>query len=227
MPQVDPPLVVHVVRRHVVGADPVVDARAGPADGRHHVVARRQLGHVGPDRLHPAEALVAGHEKVVARRRGAVLGRVDLLVGAVHADPQHLDQHARPSGTSATRWLWAASRRCIVLGLPGKTAIAFIVGWRPVSRLDTIGGRPRLAPLRRCSAWTSPSALRVERHDRRGRGPGARVEIRARCRAASTGPGEMSRKLPLPDHSPRRRRRRAPDTVVCQCTRSLGRSSGG
>src|SRR5205085_9492750 len=56
---------------------------------------------VRPDLLDDAEALVAGDEEVVARGRGAVFGRVDLLVGPVDADAQHPDLHAAAVGDVA------------------------------------------------------------------------------------------------------------------------------
>ena len=95
MEQVDPALEVDVVGGEVLQADLPVDRRARPAHGGDDVGAgpdRRR--DVGPDLDHLAEALVAGDEEVVAGRRGPVLGRVDLLVGAVDADAKHLHLHA-------------------------------------------------------------------------------------------------------------------------------------
>jgi hypothetical protein len=40
---------------------------------------------------------------VEAGRSGAVLGRIDLLVRAVHADAQHAHQHAAPAGDLVER----------------------------------------------------------------------------------------------------------------------------
>ena len=93
--EVDPALEVHVVGGEVLQPDLPVDRRAGPAHGRDHVrpgADRRR--HVRPDLDDLAEALVAGDEEVVPGRRGAVLGRVDLLVGSVDADAKHLHLHA-------------------------------------------------------------------------------------------------------------------------------------
>ena len=82
-----PALVVHVVGREVLEADLPVDRRAGPADARDDVRAGAdRRGDVRADLDDLAEALVAGDEVVVAGRRGAVFGGVDLLVGAVDAD---------------------------------------------------------------------------------------------------------------------------------------------
>ena len=44
---------------------------------------------------------MAGDQEVVAVRRLAVLGGVDLLVGPVDADAQHADEHAAPVGDVA------------------------------------------------------------------------------------------------------------------------------
>jgi hypothetical protein len=89
--QVDPMLVVAVVRGEVGQADLVVDAVPCLADDGDHVVARRQLGHVRADLPHHAEPLVAEDEVVVAGRRGAVVPGIDLLVRPVQADPQDVD----------------------------------------------------------------------------------------------------------------------------------------
>ena len=90
----DPALEVHVVGGHVRCADAIVDAHARASDRRDHVVARHQLRHPRADLFHDAEALVAEHEKRAALGGFPVLGGVDLLVGAVHADPEDANEDA-------------------------------------------------------------------------------------------------------------------------------------
>ena len=94
----DAALEVFVVGGHVVGADLVVDAAAGPPHRGDHVIAGLELGDVGADRFHLPEALMSDHEKVVAVGSGAVFGGIDFLVGAVDADLQDADQHAASVG---------------------------------------------------------------------------------------------------------------------------------
>src|SRR2546430_4511174 len=89
--QVDPALEVDVVGREVLEADLPVDRRARPPHARDDVAAGAdRVGHVRPDLDDAAEVLVPDDEEVVAGRRVAVLGLVDLLVGAVDADAQDL-----------------------------------------------------------------------------------------------------------------------------------------
>ena len=95
---VDAALPVDVVGGQVLAADGVVDALARAAHRRHHVIARLEVPDVGTHALDHAEALVAQHQDLLARWRRAVLGGVDLAVGAVDADPQHLHQHAVATG---------------------------------------------------------------------------------------------------------------------------------
>ena len=97
MPQVDAALEVGVVGGHVVGADEVVETLAGAPHRRHHVIAGTELGDVLAHRLDPPEALVTRDQEVVSLGGRAVLGRVDLLVGPVDADAQHLDEHPAPA----------------------------------------------------------------------------------------------------------------------------------
>jgi hypothetical protein len=61
---------------------------------------------------------VADDEEVVALGGGAVLGGVDLLVGAVNADAQTRTRTPRPSGVSSTDG-FAISVRWIEFGVPG------------------------------------------------------------------------------------------------------------
>ena len=86
MAQVDAALVVSVVGGHVVGADQVIDALAGPAHRGHDVVAGLYLGDIRADGFHLAEALVADDQEVVSGRRRTVLGGVDLFVGSVYTN---------------------------------------------------------------------------------------------------------------------------------------------
>ena len=66
---VDAALEVDVVGGHVLEADRVVDARAGPADaGDHDRPGLDVARHVRPHLDHAAERLVAGDQVVVARR---------------------------------------------------------------------------------------------------------------------------------------------------------------
>ncbi len=92
--KVDASLEVDIVGRHVIGADRVVQAVAWTAHGRDHEVSRRELGHVRANLFDHAEALVPKHEVVVAGRRLSIERGVDLLVGTVDADAQHLHEHA-------------------------------------------------------------------------------------------------------------------------------------
>lgn len=89
---------VGLVGGEVGRADDVVDAPTRPADDGDHVVAGCDLGDVGAHLGDHAEALVAEHEVVGTGRGGAVLAGVDLLVGAVEADPEDLDEHAPAPG---------------------------------------------------------------------------------------------------------------------------------
>ena len=95
--QIDAPLVVNLLAGNVGAADLVEDRMAGPPHGARDVVARLYMSDLGADRLDAAKRLVPQHQKVIARRRVAVERLVDLAIGGVHADPQHLDQHAAPA----------------------------------------------------------------------------------------------------------------------------------
>jgi hypothetical protein len=92
--EVDSSLVVDVLTGHVVLADLIVEAAAGAADRRHHIIARHELRNVVADFQHPAETFVTDHEKVVTGRRLAIFRCVDLFVRAIDADAQHLHQDA-------------------------------------------------------------------------------------------------------------------------------------
>ena len=122
--QVDAALVVRLVGRHVVGADPVVYAGAGSAHGRRYVVAGAQVAHVRPHLEHAPERLVARDQKVVALRGGAVLSGVDLPVRPVHSDAQYLDEHAAPIGNVVDTWLWQVCQVHAV-GLTGEDGDRF------------------------------------------------------------------------------------------------------
>ena len=99
MQQVDPALVVDVLRREVLEADGSVKRRIRPAHARDNVAAQAdRVRHIRPDLEHAAEVLVADDQEVVARRSRAVLAGVDLLVGAVDADAQDLDPDATSIG---------------------------------------------------------------------------------------------------------------------------------
>ena len=92
MTQVDPALEVLVVGRHILEADRVVEAFPRPADCGHDEIARPQERDVWRDGLDWPEALMTDDEEVVALQ--TVFGRVDFAVRAVHADTQHLHEHA-------------------------------------------------------------------------------------------------------------------------------------
>src|SRR2546425_9928143 len=81
-----------VVSGHVVGADLVVNARAGSADGRRDVVAGPELWHGGPPLFDLPQTLMAENEGIVARRRRSVFRGGGLLFGAVPAHAQGFDQ---------------------------------------------------------------------------------------------------------------------------------------
>ena len=57
--QVDAPLVIGVVGRHIVRADQVIDARTRTAHRGHDIVARLQFCDIGSDGFHLAEAFMA------------------------------------------------------------------------------------------------------------------------------------------------------------------------
>src|SRR5581483_7005224 len=94
MPQVDPPLVVGIVGRHVVRADQVVNAIAGAAHGGNDVVSRFQFRDFRSDGLYLPESFVANDKELVARRRSTIFGGIDFFVGAVYAYAQDLHQHS-------------------------------------------------------------------------------------------------------------------------------------
>ena len=73
----------------------------GPADRAGDVVAGLDLGHLVADLDDLAEALVADDEVLAAGRGVAVEGLVDLAVGGVDADLEHLHQHGPALGNPA------------------------------------------------------------------------------------------------------------------------------
>ena len=99
--EVDPPLVIDLLAGDVVAADLVEERLAGPADGAGDVVAGLDLGHLVAHLDDLPEALVADDQVVAAGRGVAVEGLVDLAVGGVDADLEHLDQHGPPFGDAA------------------------------------------------------------------------------------------------------------------------------
>src|ERR1041385_5218909 len=94
MAQVDATLEVGVVGRHVVGADEVIDASAGTANGGHYIVARLQFGHIRTNGFDATEPFVADHQEVEPGGSRAIFSRVDLFVSAVHANSQNLYEDA-------------------------------------------------------------------------------------------------------------------------------------
>ena len=98
MAQVDAALEIGVVRGHVVRSDQVVDTPAGATDRGHNVVSRPHLRYVRSHGLDLAEAFVADDQEFESRRRGAILGRVDLFVRPVDTDTQNLDEDAATPG---------------------------------------------------------------------------------------------------------------------------------
>src|SRR6516225_7471475 len=96
MTQVDAPLEVHAVGRHVLQADRVVETRARPTDRGDHEVTWAQKGHLRSHRFHLTEPFMADDEKGVALGRSTVFGRIDLPIGPIDADPQYLHQDAAP-----------------------------------------------------------------------------------------------------------------------------------
>src|SRR5262249_15643370 len=94
MPAADAALEVDRVGGHVVCADLVVDAGASAADCGNNVVARRKLAYVRPDGLHAPEVFMTDREKIESIRSGAVLGGIDLFIGAVDAAAEQPDEHA-------------------------------------------------------------------------------------------------------------------------------------
>ena len=99
--EVDPALVVDLLAGDVVAADHVEQRPARPADRARDIVAGLHLGHLVADLDHLPEALVADDEMLAARRGVAVEGLVDLAVGGVDADLEHLHQHRPALGNPA------------------------------------------------------------------------------------------------------------------------------
>jgi hypothetical protein len=89
--QIDAALKVRIIRRHVVGADQVVDARTRTAYRCDHIIARLQFRHVRTDSFDLAKTFVTDHQKIVALRGLPILCRIDFLVGAVNANTQDFD----------------------------------------------------------------------------------------------------------------------------------------
>src|SRR2546430_2392085 len=106
MPEIDAALEVGVIRGHVRVADLVVNAGTRTAHGGDDVVAGPELGDVGPHFLDAAKALVADNQKVVPIRRGAILRRVDFLVGAVNTNAKHFDQYSAAAADFLDRRSW-------------------------------------------------------------------------------------------------------------------------
>ena len=68
--------------------------RSRTAHGRHDVITRFHFSHVWANCFNLSKTLVTDDQKIVSRRRLAVLGGVDLFVRAIDADAQHAHQHA-------------------------------------------------------------------------------------------------------------------------------------
>src|SRR5690348_17329802 len=92
MTQVDAALEVRVVGRHIVHSDGVIQTRAWSTHSRGNVIVRLQLRDVQAHRFHTAKTFVTQNQEIVSCGRCAVFRRVDLLVGAIDADAQDLDQ---------------------------------------------------------------------------------------------------------------------------------------
>src|SRR5215471_4303065 len=84
--QIDAALVIGAVGRHVIRADQVIDALAGPAHGSDDIVARLQFSDIRADSFDLTKTFVANHKKVISWRRGTVLGSIDLFVGTIYTD---------------------------------------------------------------------------------------------------------------------------------------------
>src|SRR5215470_14092657 len=94
MQQVDTPLAIGIVGRHIWGSNGIVDTPARTPDRSDNVIASSQLGDIFSHGLYAAEVLMPKHQKLVSLRRGTVFGGVDFSVRTIHSDPQHPHQDA-------------------------------------------------------------------------------------------------------------------------------------
>ncbi len=85
MPEINPPLEVSVVGRHVIRANLVVEAPTGAAHGQGYIISRFELSDIRPYGFDTPKTLVADDQIIVPGRGCAILGGVYLFVGAVHA----------------------------------------------------------------------------------------------------------------------------------------------
>ena len=84
--QIDATLEVRIVRRHVVRADQIVDARAGPAHSSHYVITRLHFSHVWTNRFNLPETFMTNDQEILSGRRLAILSGIDLFVRAIDTD---------------------------------------------------------------------------------------------------------------------------------------------
>ncbi len=99
--EVDAALVVNLVAGDVVPADQVEDRLTRAADRAGDIVARTDLLDLVADFDDLPEAFVPDHQVLAAGRGVAVESLVDLAVGRIDADLQHLHEHATSLGDLA------------------------------------------------------------------------------------------------------------------------------
>ena len=98
MAKVDSALVVNLVARDVVAADQIENRFSWPSDRARDVIARNDFLDLCPHFNNLAKALMPDDQMVATGRGVPVEGLVDLSIGRVDADLQHLHQHAAPLG---------------------------------------------------------------------------------------------------------------------------------
>src|SRR5579864_33239 len=101
MAEIDPPLVIDFFAGDVVSADLIEQRITRPADRARDEVTRLHLGHLVPHFDDLPEALVSDDEVFSARRGVSVERLVDLPVGCIDTNLEHLDQYRASFGDAA------------------------------------------------------------------------------------------------------------------------------
>ena len=172
--EVDPPLVVDLLAGDVVPPDLVEDRAARPSDRAGDVVARLHLGHLVAHLEHLPEALVADDEVVAPGGGVAVEGLVDLAVGGVDPDLEHLHQDGAPFGDGAD------VRMRLVGQLRG----------RDVPQVDAVRLAGEDGDGFHRGVDSPKGAMKVRARARRPRDPGILIEDGPACH----GPGRRGRR---------------------------------
>jgi hypothetical protein len=187
----DAVLEVAVVGGHVGRVDVVVQAGAGAAYPGHHMVAGGELGDRRPGLLDDTEALVAEDQVVVPVRGGAVLGGVNLPVGAVQPDAQdpHEDAAAvRDIGQRRVRDVGEVRAADLAGAAPARHSLVprrSVMSSRWPSLPEPAGRAPRHGPVswrrrRSCSPTGRSSATSMRRPVRCASSAGSRATRAAR-----------------------------------------------